>query len=305
MKSKVLIVIIGLISQFALFSRISYSQSRDLVELNNVFIGKGNGLMDSKVSFNKIDVIVNIPQRLKERKFISHGLEYGQINIHYDLTPAIYSPTEVENFNILSYKFTYMNFRSNKLPYMIIVSPTLASNFEGSINLKDFRFLGMFAFIKRYKPGKILTYGVAYSNTFGFPAPMPVINYQVSPTPKWQFNLGFPQLNIQHNVSSKTTLQTGLAITGQNLTLGRDLESINGDGSSSTVPIDNLRINNWAGQVKWIQQIGDYTKFSIGTGYTFRRSFSFNKGSDEKRKFNLDNNIYIQASLKFGFYKKR
>ncbi|MCL3779897.1 hypothetical protein EMN47_05775 [Prolixibacteraceae bacterium JC049] len=293
------------IALLCLLSSLTWAQSRDILKLDYVHIGSGNTELDSKIAFTKYGAELTIPQKLKSKDYIFHTLNYSNLNVSYNQDPINFTSSELEEFNSFSYRFTYLNIRENRLPYIISFSPTLSSNFEGSVQLKDIQFYGLFAFMKRYPSGSMLHFGAMYSSSLGFPSPLPYVSYKMKWGGKWQANFGFPKLGVKCQISPKNELGAGLALTGENMRLGKNLDVTNAGGvQNKVVPIDNVRMQNIGGVLDWVHQLNDYSKIKIGAGYTFRRRYGFYDGNKKMREFKLNNNIFLRATLTFGYYKK-
>lgn len=286
----------------AFLGRVS-GQGQDLLKLSAVHIGSGDTELDNEIAFTKYGIDLTIPQRLKSKDFLFHSIKYSNLRVDYEIDPISFTSSELERFDLFSYQLMFLDIRKDRMPIMLVFSPTLSSNFEEDIEFKDIQFYGLFAFMKKYDSGNMLQFGAMYSSSLGFPAPLPYISYNIKWDEKWTANIGFPQMKMAYQASSKNTFSVSMALTGEYMRLGKNLEISYREFNKEVVPIDNVRMQNIGMQFNWEHKLNSYSRFSIGGGYTFHRSFGFYDGNEKQKEFKLNNNLFVAASLSFGFYK--
>lgn len=260
------------------------------------FIGKGSSNEGGNVSFEKYDFRISFPKKLaKSRTMIFHKLEYAKTNIDYRTTLKINA--EIENFHSVSYTLGFSKPIKKGWFLTAFISPSIASNFESSINFDELNLFGMILLSKpiNKKKNLILSLGALYSNTLGFPAPIPVASLMWKPNKKWTLSFGFPRFDINYKASKSTSIGTNLIMAGENFTLSNDISYEDGNKK-----IDNIRIRNIGGALYVNQKISKMLMLKINSGYTFSRNFEFNNGSDSLIDFDLDNNIYFKAGIAIG-----
>jgi hypothetical protein len=260
------------------------------------FIGKGNSDEGGDVSFEKYDFRITFPKKLKNPgSRLFHKFEYAKTNIDYGTTPIV--DAELESFHSISYTFGFAKPLKNGWYFNAFISPSVASNFESSINFDELNLFGMALFTKPINKQKnlMLSLGALYSNSLGFPAPLPVVSLMWKPDNKWTINFGFPRFDINYKASESTLIGTNLILAGENFTLTDDIVA---DGSDQKV--DNIRMMNVAVGLFLNQKITKKISLNVNSGYTLTRNFEFNDGSDKVVDFDLDNNLYIKAGFSIG-----
>ncbi|MGQ1908545.1 DUF6268 family outer membrane beta-barrel protein [Marinifilum sp. RC60d5] len=260
------------------------------------FIGKGSSNKGGDVSFEKYDFRISFPKKLsKSRTLIFHKLEYAKTNIDYGTT--LKTNNEIENFHSVSYTLGFSKPIKKDWFLTAFISPSIASNFESSINFDELNLFGMVLLSKpiNKKKNLILSLGALYSNTLGFPAPIPVASLMWKANKKWTLSLGFPRFDINYKASKLTALGINLIMAGENFTLSKDIAYDN-----TNKKFDNIRIRNIGGALYLNQKISKMIMLKVNSGYTFSRNFEFNDGSDSVIDFDLDNNIYIKAGISIG-----
>lgn len=285
-----------LISAFVITSAQAQMEKEDLT-LNYSYIGEGDSDDFQKVAFSKFEAKVNLYHKFTNKGALYfHTISYANINIDYSEELGI--PTELEQFNSFSYSIGASIPLKNDWRLTGIFSPTLASNFEGDVQLNDLQFLGIFFFGKAINKSKnlYLNIGAMYSNTLGSPTPLPYLSLTWKPNKQMTYELGFPNTGLTYKVNEKLSLGSKLFIAGDNLRLGDNLVYQN-----ESTPIDNIRLTNFGWGLEAQKKFGKHIKIKLTGGHTFSRKFEFNDGSKVLEDFNLDNNFYGTVGLSISF----
>ncbi len=65
------------------------------------------------------------------------------------------------------------------------------------------------------------SFGLAYTNTLGFPAPIHVVNYWKKFNEQWEMNLGFPRTNVPRHLNQNSSMVGYFEFQGYNLLVGQ------------------------------------------------------------------------------------
>jgi len=286
MLKKYLLIIIVLclcIPTFAQFDR-------ELAGVDFVRLGDENS--KNSVKFQKYSFRLTIPKRLNKRgSFLINKIEYAKTDIDYSSGPGILK--DLERFHTVSYTLGYRRPLKNNWSLVAMLTPTLSSNFQSSLEWEDLKLRGVVMFTKPIKPSLRLSLGLMYGATTGVPLPLPMFSMMWKPAPKWEVNVGFPRFGVNYAMGPKTNIGADLFMVGDNFTLTKDLYFTENK-------IDNIRIMNLGGGLNLSQKLSKYLKLRVQTGYTFYRKFEFLGGSDSVLDYNLDNDLYLKVGLSVG-----
>ena len=285
-----------IITAFIISSAQAQMEKEDLA-LDYSYIGSGDANESNAISFNKFIAKGTVYRKVTKNRFLFfHTVSYANININY--SDALNIATELEHFHSFSYSIGASIPLKNKWRLTGVFSPTLASNFEGNVQLSDLQYLGIIFFGKTINQSRslYLNIGAMYSNTLGSPAPLPYFSLTWSPNTKFKYEFGFPNTGITYKANKKLSFASKLFITGDNLTLSDNLTYQN-----QTTPIDNIRLSNFGWGLDVKKKFNKYISLKVAGGYTFSRKFEFNDGSKVLQDFKLDNNFYTNIGLSISF----
>lgn len=260
----------------------------------------GNHNTDASVKtfgFNKS--LFNILLKKGQKGVISTSLNYSYAHINYNLENSIYDLSQIEDFHSLGFNISYFKMMNQKWNFIGMFNPQLSSNFAGSISSDDL-FINIIAiFNYSSKRTNRLSFGLVYSNTMGIPFPIPIISYWKKLSDNWEMNLGFPRMNISHNLSQKSSISTYIEFDGYNLNISQSI--IN--PYLSTIHPNATQINyiDIISGIEYKYQIEKFL-FKLNAGYTLAREFELqNSARETTLKFNMANNWNIGIGLGFKF----
>jgi|GEM_PF-1444607 len=302
MKKKITPQIFTLLALCLIHSHAGAQLKKELAGIDYVFIGQGKTTNNDPISFSKWEFRFSIPKRMKKKgSFLMNSFKYARLKIGYGEHLSIMN-TELENFHSISYSLGYSMPLNRGWRFTAILSPQISSNFEGNFNLESINLFGIALLTKPLGTSKrfILTLGAMYSATTGIPAPLPFASLLWRATPKLRINIGFPRINITYQLSKGSSLGTNLIITGENLTLGKDLNYKTDQSINTSTDINNIRISNMAMGLFYRQKIWKMAHFNINAGHTFRRIYEFRENNTSKKNFNLSDNVYLKAGFSLG-----
>ncbi|NOU60207.1 DUF6268 family outer membrane beta-barrel protein [Marinifilum caeruleilacunae] len=263
---------------------------------NYTHIGKGDASTGSDVSFEKYSISLTFPKSLNQKGLrIFHTVDYAKTNIEYGIVPDL--GVELENFHSIGYTFGISKPLKKGWFLTAFVKPNISSNFDSSVSWDELNLFGMALFTKpiNQKKNLMLSIGAIYSNTLGFPAPIPVASLMWKPDKKWTINFGFPRMDVNYQLSPNTQLGANLLIAGENFSLSDKIRSEDGNTT-----IDNVGIMNIGGGIYLNQKIAKKITVKANAGHTFSRNFEFNDGTDKVVDFDLDNNFFVSAGISIG-----
>jgi hypothetical protein len=279
---------------FPLFTEAQMSSER--YGADYIFMGKANSDNGGDISFEKYDFRISFPKKLKKSgSMIFLRLNYSKTNINYDFESL--SGNELERFHSIAYTLGFSKVLKKGWFLTAFVSPNISSNFSSSVKLDELRFFGVVLFSKSInkKQNLFLNLGGMYSSSINFPAPIPLAGLLWKPNAKWTIDIGFPQLAINYQVSSSTSLGGNLFVEWEKFTLTNDVVYLGND-----TKIDNISLMNMGCGLFLNQKITKMIKLNVNSGYTFSRNYEFKYGDSSVHDFDLGNTFFFKAGLSIG-----
>jgi hypothetical protein len=240
-------------------------------------------------------------------KVLSQPLDQGKngiLSIHatydyieMDFKDSQKSVNDLEHFHSAGLMFGYMKqLRNPKWSFMGMVIPQLNSNFTNGISGDDF-YLNVLALLNYSKQKNTrFSMGLAYTNTLGFPAPIPVVNYWKAWNDKWEMNLGFPRVNLTRHFNQKNSLIAFAEIKGYNGNISKD---INNPVFKANRTAQRISYRDVSSGLEWQYKLKKFM-FKIDTGYTVSREFKLqDTDNDTAYKFDMSNNFNIGLGIGF------
>jgi len=203
-----------------------YSQLSDIARIEYTNIPKDN----SDAAYNRFRVLFNYPIKLKkEGSYLLIGLDYSNINLKIDENLA-FDRSELKDFHLIDLNIGYTKLLKNDWRIGVRVTPGLSSNLTvKDLGISDVVLSSDVVFIKDKtkdesisKPWRLII-GASYSENRGFSFPLPFISYYKKFTPKWSYNLGVPQTNLQYHFSEKSRFKIIARLDGFTANLQRGL----------------------------------------------------------------------------------
>lgn len=275
----------------------NFSTQQTDYELSGVdFISiEGKSKLLGAVSYERCNFQISLPILLKKpESYLFHNLNYSKTKIVsgkiiYGIKPN--TNANVEDFHSVGYTFGYSCPLKRDWMLTAIISPSVSSNFESGLKMKEIQLYGMAVFSKAIgrKNNLILNLGVLSSPKFGL---IPIVSAVWQPAPKWNLNIGFPEFDIKYQATPTTTVGANVFIDGDQFTFSKDAVY-----EPNKKKVDGLSVLNIGTAVYLNQKIAKSINLKLNTGFTVHREFEFKKGNDKVVGFNLDDDIFV----KIGF----
>lgn len=253
----------------------------------------------SDASFYTVGISKNIfklPLEKGTKGIIQVGIDYDYAHVNFTMDDDVLE--KIENLHNIGLTIDYFRKLSPKWSVMGRLNPQLNSNFTKGIKGDDF-YLNAFGLVNYSKTkNSRLSFGLAYSNTLGYPAPIPVINYWKRFNEKWEMGLGFPRTSITRSLSETSKLIGYTELQGYN---GNISETIQHSTFSSNREAERISYRDIIAGIEYRYQIKKF-QLKVSGGYTVNRNFEL-QNSDNKTayKFNMENNLNFGVGLGFNF----
>ena len=191
----------------------------------------------------------------------------------------------------------FRQLRNSKWSFASMLIPQLNSNFTNGISADDLYLTAVALLNYSKQKNSRFSFGLAYANTLGFPAPIPVVNYWKAWNEKWEMNLGFPRINITRHFNSKNSLVAFMELKGYNGNISKNITNPifkQGRVAQRISYQDVLTGLEWQYHLKKFQ-------FKINTSYTVNRKFELQNAShDTTYKFDMSRNFNVGVGVGFN-----
>jgi len=288
---KYLFLIALLFPAVALFAQ---SPDNDDISLDGHWVGDHNS--DAAFQSGSIRVkVLSLPINQGKNGMLSVHATYDYIDMNFNHNQELFN--DLEHFHSAGLMFGYMKQLKNpKWSFIGMVIPQLNSNFTNGISGDDF-YLNVLALLNysRQKNTRF-SMGLAYTNTLGFPAPIPVVDYWKAWNDKWEMNLGFPRINLTRHFNHKNSLTAFADIKGYNGNISKD---INNPVFKANRTAQRISYRDVSSGLEWQYKLEKF-RFKINAGYTVSREFKLeNTDNDTAYKFDMGNNFSIGLGIGF------
>ncbi len=289
---------IGVVLLLSFSSIFVWGQARKSYDifLTGRWVGDGG----SEASFQTIGLEASLLKKpIKQGKggVISLSANYVTAYVDYKNDNDFFD--DIENLQSMGLALSYYRrLKSPKWSFIGQLSPKLNSNFTDGIQGDDF-YINAFALWNYSKSqNTTFSFGLAYSNTLGFPAPIPVVNYWKKFNEQWEMNLGFPRTNVTRHLNQNTSMVGYFEFQGYN---GNISENINRSDLKKQRTAERISYRDIIIGVEYRYQV-DKFQLKLNAGYTLDRQFELqNSDNDTAYKFDLENNINVGLGVGFNF----
>ncbi len=222
---------------------------------------------------------------------LTNGLSYGQLMLNYsNRDPA--AGELVETAHAINYDFTWHQTFDDTWSLLTMVSPGLASDFEGSLSFDDVVLEAAAVMICSFSESFALGLGGGYNPRMGQQYPMPVLALRWLPTPSMKLESILP-MSLSYAFRPHPFLDLGLDV---------NLEGSSYHGDPDKYGVDNpqMRYSLAKAGPTVTLNFTPWLHLRLHGGYTFVRRFEFYDGFDEQASYDLKNNAYFLGRLSIG-----
>jgi hypothetical protein len=252
----------------------------------------GNTFLEtSEIGVNTLDLSMSYPLVFAEgRTVLVNEMKYRNLVLDYRGFP----PNDVnpDNLHALEYNATLTHGLSDRWTLMAIATPGIASDFEDGIKTDDLTFQAVAVFIRAYSERLQIGYGVAWSNTFGQPFPLPVLALQWNNGSNLRVSSILPT-NIEAWYAPTKRLELGFQV-------GVDGNRYHGDPDLYGVdnPLLSYSVGTFGPAVNY--HLSEKMTLGIRAGRTFTRRFEFFDGGKDVQDFSLENSNFLKVQIEAG-----
>ena len=221
---------------------------------------------------------------------VFNKISYRRVDFSYRNFPE--GGTEIEQAQSIKYTFFMLDSLSEKWSLVAILTPGLASDFEGKVTSDDFTFEGVFGFIRKFSKNFSFGAGAAYIRDFGKPLPLPFIYFDWNNGSKLSASGIVPNnIDLLYKLSPKVDLGLSLKIGGNRY-----------HGDPRRFDVNNPQMEYSEGTISPIAylHILEWLHLNMEGGFAFYRNFEFLDGDDEKASYDLEQTGYLRAALVLG-----
>ena len=278
-----------------LFTFVSYSQSTDLFRLDYTRLPEGDS--DSQVS--RYRLLFNAPINVGPDQYLVLGADYNFID--FDQTRDFpFDDSRLDKLHVIDFNVGYIFKWNADWRFIGIVTPRLASDFEGPIVGEDWK-LNITATLWKEKkdiekPFRLVV-GLTYNSTTGLPVPLPLINYFKRFHLKWSYTLGIPKMDLKYYLTEKHTFISALFLDGYFVNIQNDI-LLPDDNSGSAISLSGI-----IGALGYQYNITRALSFYTWGGYTLRRRGQL-RDDDRNNVFVLNDKagFYFRAGFKISIF---
>ena len=252
------------------------------------------GMEDVKLQLNTIHIGVAFPLSFAEGKtLLRNQISYSRIGFNWENYASAMGP-RIDQAHSIQYTAFLLQTLTERWTLVMVVTPGLASDFEGKISTDDITFDGVIGAMRAFGEKKNFTLGsgLAYTRDFGTPIPFPFIYIDWDITSKLNANGLLPQyLDITYKLHP--VIDIGI------------LASVNGNryhGDPDKFIADNPQMKYSLGTVgpKAQVHITKWLHINVEGGYTLLRNFEFWDGPDKVSSYDMERTYYLRASTVIG-----
>ncbi len=232
------------------------------------------------------------------------GLSYSFYDFFYKKDSLIdFDLSPYEKIHIVQLRFLYRYKISDSWFGNIMFSPSLSSNFKGTISKNDLIINTIATVSKKWGDDvnfSILTFGAGFGTPFGEPQVFPAISFRKKINKNWIYSLGIPETAVnyihkeRHTFSAKANFNGVFANSSSPTTLP--------DTSMQTNT--KLQYNSLNTGFQYNYRIQPNWTTTINIGYSpWNRLRVLDSNNDELFDIGASSSFYISMGLKFNLNK--
>lgn len=218
-------------------------------------------------------------------------LSFEYLKVNYDNWDAVEGDGDPNITDLYSGNLTMMlmHMINPGWSMMAIVSPGVASDFEGAVTFDDFNFQAGLIFMRNFNRFTQLGFGAVYSTSFGHAIPLPALSFNWNNGSNMRFNVILP-VRIQFTYGLNRNADLGILMRVS----GNDYR-----GASKIYEVNDPRLNvsDWMVGPTFDYRLSGALAVSLHAGYTFVREFEFSNGEDEIASYDLEGGPFLRVGL--------
>ncbi|MFC1586538.1 DUF6268 family outer membrane beta-barrel protein [Fibrobacterota bacterium] len=221
---------------------------------------------------------------------VKNHINYKRFSIDYRNSP-VQNP-DIGHCHALSYTAFFQDSLSPRWNMVAILTPGIASDFEGDFSRNEITFSGVFGFVRKHSKQFQLGYGVAYTHNFGNPIPMPFLYYNWNNGGKL-FSEGILPTNAGLYYGLHKRVDVGALFA---------IGSARYHGDPDKFGVGNPQIEITEGTVSQLTRIHltNWVHMDLEGGYAAYRKVQFLDGNDKHDSYRLEPSAYARTRLVLG-----
>lgn len=249
------------------------------------------GVEDLEIQASAWNAGAAFPLKFAEGKIMMlNRVQYQRVDFHYKNFPA--GGTEINQAQSIQFTSFLIDSLSEKWGMIVVMTPGLASDFEGKLSMDDFTLQAVFGFIRKYTKNFKLGFGLAYTRDFGSPLPLPFlyVDWKISPDIS-AGGLVPVDMQIVYKVSSMIDLGFSMKVRGDRY-----------HGNPDRYDVDNPQLEYSEGTLSPFADI-NFTKWihlHLEGGYAAYRNMEFLDGNKSAASYDLEQTGYVRLGLVLG-----
>jgi hypothetical protein len=249
------------------------------------------GAEDFKIEATSWNLGAAFPLAFSKGKIlVMNQINYKRTDFSYQNFPA--GGTDIDQIQEVEYTFFMIDSLSKKWKMVAVVTPGLASDFEGNVSSDDFTFGAVFGFIRQMSEKFQLGFGIAYMPDFGEPLPLPFLYIDWKIAPKLSVNGILPtNMILTYKLNPKIDLGMSLKVDGNRY-----------HGNPDKFGVDNPLMIYSEGTISPMVQIHflKWLHLNLEGGFAFYRNFEFFDGDEKAQSLDLKQTGYLRTGLVLG-----
>ena len=249
------------------------------------------GNSEFEIQASSWDVGAAFPLMFGQGKtIVMNQFNYKRTDLNYRNSPS--GATLIAQMQSMQYTFFMIDSLNHKWKMVVVLTPGLASDFEGDLVKEDFTFGGVFGFIRQYGKNLQIGCGLAYMPDFGEPLPMPFVYLDWNISSRMNLNGILPtNMLLKYQLNPKFDVGLSLKVQGNRY-----------HGNPEKFGVDNPLMKYSEGTFSPMLQyhFNQFLHLNVEGGYAFYRNFEFFDGDTEAQSLDLKQTGYIRTRLVIG-----
>ncbi len=256
-----------------------------------------------ETSIEKYSMNLNLDKKIDEKGVIGFGVSYDYYNFMFDNSSLDLDATAYERIHNIKASIFYKHFINTSWSANLVLSPSLSSSFDTSIDNEDFIINSSVTLSKSWTnrdKEALLTFGVDFGTTFGKPQLIPVISFKKNRAAKWSYALGFPQTRVHYTFDVRHRISADAGFNGLFGNVSSTVDFL-GIGSLHDT---KLQYNSMDTSLEYNYRIQPNWTTLIKVGYSpWNQLKILDKENNELYDITANGSMFISMGLKFNLNK--